>query len=252
MVVQDKVAVITGAASGIGRETAKRYAENGASVVAGDVDTEGGEETISIVTDVGGEGVFVETDVTDPADVQELIETAVEEYNTIDVLFNNAGVEGALAEMAEWDVDDIEPIIDVNLKGVFYGMRYGIEAMLATGGGSIVNTSSVGARAGINGRSMYCATKAGVSALTRAGATEYAKDGIRVNSVLPGTTDTPMIRRSDQERDTERLELTGSDAMEGRGQPGHVADAVLFLGSEMSERVTGVELPVDGGFLASP
>lgn len=252
MVVEGKVAVITGAASGIGRETARRYAEHGASVVAADVDTEGGNETIDLVADDGGEAIFVETDVTDPDAVQELVETAVEEYGDLDVLFNNAGIEGPLSELAEWETDEIDPVIDVNLKGVFYGMKYGIDAMLATGGGSIINTSSVGAAAGINGRAMYCATKAGVNGLTRTGAIEYAKDDIRVNSVLPGTIDTPMIRRSDAERDTERLQLNAGDAMEGRGKPRHVADAVLFLGSDMAERITGVELPVDGGFLATP
>lgn len=200
----------------------------------------------------GGEATFVETDVTDPTEVRTTIETAVDEYGDLDVLFNNAGIEGPLNELAEWDDEAIESVIDVNLKGVFYGLKYGIEAMLATGGGSIINTSSVGAATGINGRSMYCATKAGVNGLTRTAAVEYAEDDIRVNSVLPGTTDTPMIRRSDQERDTDRLQLNASDAMEGRGQPRHLADAVLFLGSDLSARVTGVELPVDGGFLAGP
>lgn len=252
MLVQNKVAVITGGASGIGRETARRYAEHGASVVVADVDTEGGAETADLIADESGEAIFVETDVTNPSDVRELISTAVDEYGDLDVLFNNAGIEGSLNELAEWDDEAIEPVIDVNLKGVFYGLKYGIEAMLATGGGSIINTSSVGAATGITGRSMYCATKAGVNGLTRTAAVEYAEDDIRVNSVLPGTTDTPMIRRSDQERDTDRLQLNASDAMKGRGQPRHLADAVLFLGSDLSARVTGVELPVDGGFLAGP
>lgn len=252
MVVKDKVAVITGGASGIGRETARRYATHGSSVVVADVDTEGGAETVDLITDDGGDAVFVETDVTNPESVQLMIETAVDEYGGLDVLFNNAGIEGKLAELAELDDEAIEPIIDVNLKGVFYGMKYGIDAMLATGGGSIVNTSSVGGATGITGRSMYCAAKAGVSGLTRSAAVEYAADDIRVNAVLPGTTDTPMIRRSDDERDSERLQLNASDAMEGRGKPRHVADAVLFLGSDLSARVTGVELPVDGGFLAGP
>lgn len=252
MIVNGKVAVITGAASGIGRETAKRYARHGASVVAGDIDSERGEETISMIREEGGNGVFVETDVTIPGDVRELLATAIEEFDTIDVLFNNAGIGGPMADIAESDVGEIEPVIDVNLKGVFYGMRYGIEAMLATGGGSIINTSSVGAQRGLVGRSVYCATKAGVNGLTRTGAIEYAEDDIRVNSVLPGTTDTPMLQESVQKRDNERLELEAGDAMEGRGQPEHLADVVLFLGSDMSRRITGVELPVDGGFLATP
>ncbi|MFC6719846.1 SDR family NAD(P)-dependent oxidoreductase [Natrialbaceae archaeon GCM10025810] len=252
MVVQDKVAVITGAASGIGRETARRYADHGASVVAADVDANGGAETIELIKTDGGEATFVETDVIDPTAVENMIETAVETYGDLDVLFNNAGIEGPLAELAEWEDDEIDPVIDINLKGVFYGMKYGIEAMLATGGGSIINTSSVGAAVGINGRSMYCATKVGVNGLTRAAAIEYARDDIRVNSVLPGTTDTPMIHRSDDERQSERTELNASDAMEGRGKPEQVAEAVLFLGSDRSDRITGVELAVDGGFLASP
>ena len=160
MVVKDKVAVITGGASGIGRETARRYATHGASVVVADVDTEGGAETADLITDDGGDAVFVETDVTNPESVQSMIETAVDEYGGLDVLFNNAGIEGKLAEL---DDEAIEPIIDVNLKGVLYGMKYGIDAMLASGGGSIVNTSSVGGATGITGRSMYCAAKAFVT-----------------------------------------------------------------------------------------
>jgi NAD(P)-dependent dehydrogenase (short-subunit alcohol dehydrogenase family) len=131
-------------------------------------------------------------------------------------------------------------------------MKYGIEAMLATGGGSIINTSSVGSEVGLNGRSVYCGTKSGVNGLTRAGAIEYATDGIRINSILPGTVDTPMIRRSSEERNTKRLELDASPAMEGKGTPRNIADAAVFLGSDMSERITGVQLPVDGGFLAGP
>jgi NAD(P)-dependent dehydrogenase (short-subunit alcohol dehydrogenase family) len=253
MIVNDKVAVITGAASGIGRETAHRYADHGAAVVAVDVDEARGEETVRSITDDGGEARFVTGDVTKPADLETAVETAVDAYGGLDVMVNNAGILGRTAEAMEFSTEEFREVVDVNLVGVFNGIKYAVPAMLADGGGSIVNTSSVAGTVGFPGRCAYSATKAGINGLMRATAVEYAGDGIRVNSVLPGIVETDMHRQADaQEADSDRLSVSVSEPMPDTEQPGDIADAILFLGSDMAERVTGVELPVDGGMLAGP
>lgn len=252
MLVENEVAVITGAASGIGRATAKRYADHGASVVVADVDEEGGEETVAEIVDEGGDATFVSTDVSQSEDVQRMLETAVAEYGGLDVLFNNAGIEGPLAWFEDYDDDAFDQVVATNLKGVFLGTKYGIEAMRADGGGSIINTSSIVSRSGIRGRSGYAGTKAGINGLTRTAAVEYADKGIRVNSVLPGIVETPMGQRSAADDSDVRDGYDLSEPMPGKTQPEEVANAVLFLGSDLASRITGVELPVDGGFLQQP
>ncbi|WP_340100443.1 SDR family oxidoreductase [Salinibaculum salinum] len=253
MLVENTIAVISGGASGIGKATVERYAENGANVVVADIDEEGGRETVREIGERDGEATFVQTDVTQPDDVQRMIETAVEEYGGIDVLFNNAGIEGPLAEVANYDEDAFERVIAVNLKGVFLGIKYGVQAMLTDGGGTIINTSSIASESGILGRSAYTASKAGINGLTRVAAVEYAEDDIRVNAVLPGFVRTPMQQRSADQQSTERLDRYKlSEAMEGIERPGDIADAVLFLGSDLASRITGITLPVDGGFLQQP
>jgi NAD(P)-dependent dehydrogenase (short-subunit alcohol dehydrogenase family) len=252
MVSTDTVAVITGAASGIGEATALRYAEAGARVVAADVDVDGGTETVEDIESAGGEATFVETNVAEEDDVQAMIETAVREYGGIDVLFNNAGIEGPLSTVAEYDMDAFDQVVAVNLRGVFMGVKYGIQAMLEDGGGSIINTSSIAGESGVMGRSAYSATKAGVNGLTRVAAMEYAEDDIRVNSILPGIIETPMHHRAAEQKPDRVSRYEVSEAMTGKGQPEHIADAALFLGSEQAARITGVTLPVDGGFLIKP
>ncbi|WP_049925603.1 SDR family NAD(P)-dependent oxidoreductase [Halopiger goleimassiliensis] len=248
--VEDRVAVITGAASGIGRETATTFAEHGASVVVADVDAEGGEETVSRIADGGGEATFVETDVSDPDDVQGAIETAVEEFGGIDVLYNNAAIEGPVDRLHEYDDEAFERVVDVNLKGVWYGLKYGIEAMLADGGGSIVSASSIAGEVAVPNYSGYGAAKAAVGQLTRYAAIEYAEDGIRANAVAPGIVRTEMIERTIEENPEMEAQFEETEPMPGLAEPEEVANAVLFLGSELSSRVTGVTLPVEGGYLA--
>jgi len=252
MLVNDKAVVITGGASGIGESTALRYGKEGARVVVADVDEDGGEDTVAQIEAAGGEATSVQTDVSQEADVKAMIETAVSEYGGLDVLFNNAGIEGPLSTFAEYEMDAFDQVVAVNLRGVFLGIKYGIQAMLADGGGSIISTSSIAADSGVMGRSAYSATKAGVNGMTRTAAMEYAEDNIRVNSVLPGIVETPMHHRAAEQKPDRVSRFEVSEAMPGKGKPEHLADAVLFLGSDLSARITGITLPVDGGFLIKP
>lgn len=251
MLVENKTAIVTGGASGIGRATAKRYGEHGAAVVVADVAAEAGTQTVREIVDSGGEATFVETDVTDPDGVQTMIETAVETYGSLDVLFNNAGIEGEVRNTAEEAETTFDEVVAVNQKGVFLGMKYGIQAMLADGGGSIINTASVAAEVGAPGRVSYAGSKAAVNGMTRVAAVEYAAENIRVNAVLPGVVDTPMIERSSRDRG-DADDIHDAEAMSGLTDPAEVANVVLFLGSDLATRVTGSQVPVDGGFLASP
>lgn len=251
MLVENKVAVITGAASGMGRATAKRYARHGARVVVADVDAGGGHRTVSAIRDDGGEATFVETDVSRSADVQEMIETAVTEYGGLDVLFNNAGIEGSLAETTAEEETTFDEVIATNLRGVFLGLKYGVQAMLADGGGSIINTSSVGAEVGVPGRVSYSGAKAGVNGMMRVAAMEYASENVRVNSILPGIVDTSMIERTAEARGGS-AEIHDAEAMPGMTDPDEIANVALFLGSDLASRITGAQIPVDGGLQASP
>ena len=242
------VALVTGASSGIGRATAKRFAAEGASVVAADIDVEGGEETISQIESDGGEATFVEVDVTDEKDIATAVETAVDTYGGLDFAFNNAGIEGDQAGFSEQDDANWNRVLDINLDGVFYAMREEIPVMLDDGGGAIVNTSSIAGILGFPNLSPYVASKHGVVGLTRSAAVEFSSEGLRVNAVLPGVIDTPMVARAGDE-DPESMEQTIAGIPTSRlGQPEEIASAVVWLCSEDASYVTGQPLPVDGGY----
>jgi NAD(P)-dependent dehydrogenase (short-subunit alcohol dehydrogenase family) len=245
-----KAAVITGSAQGIGEATALRFAEEGADVVIADVKVDGGEETVSEIEDQGGNAVFVETDVSQAEDVQNMITTSIGEFGGIDVVFNNAGIDGPIENIVEYEEEGFDEVVDVNLKGVWLGLKYGIEAMLEDGGGSIISTSSIGGLVAVPQYSGYGASKAGVSLITKSAALEFATEGIRVNAVAPGLVETPMVNNI-MEQDPEMEEqFKNMEPMGGLAQPEEIANAVIFLASDLSSRVTGHTLAVEGGFLS--
>jgi NAD(P)-dependent dehydrogenase (short-subunit alcohol dehydrogenase family) len=193
--LKGKVAIVTGGASGIGEATARLFSEEEASVVVADVDEQGGQRVVEQLCDQGGIASFVRTDVTIPQDVDVLVRTAVETFGGLHVLFNNAGIESEQVPTAEATLENWDRVIATNLTGVFLGMKYSIPAMLESGGGSIVNTASMVGLIGFPNIGAYCAAKGGVVLLTKTAALEYAKKGIRINAVCPGTTLTPHVKR---------------------------------------------------------
>lgn len=247
--ISNSVALVTGAGSGIGRATAKRLAREGADVVVADIVVEGAEETVEQIESDGGSAHVVEVDVTDPAQIEALVEETIETYGTLDIAHNNAGIEGNSAPTTEQSEDDWEQVIDINLKGVWLGLKHEIPAMIETGGGAIVNTSSI---AGLSaaGPAPYAASKHGVIGLTRVAATEYAQKDIRVNAVCPGVIGTEMVQRSEEESSEQLEQFVQMQPLSRMGTPEEVANVVTWLASEQAFFVTGNAFPVEGGYMA--
>ncbi|MCX5998729.1 MAG: glucose 1-dehydrogenase [Chloroflexi bacterium] len=243
-----KVAVITGAGSGIGRASALLFAQEGAKVVVADYVAAGGEETTRMVKQAGGQAVFVYTDVSRMADVQNMLKTASDTYGRIDVLYNNAGVMGKYVFTADMSEQAWDEIIGTNLKGVFLGSKCVIPIMLAQGGGVIVNTASTAGIIGLPGLPAYCASKAGVIQLTKTMALEYADRNIRINCICPGGIATPMSMPTSP--DAPPPPFGQPQPMRRFGGPEEVARAALYLVSSDSSYVTGIALTVDGGWVA--
>ena len=243
-----KVAVITGASSGIGRAAAVALAAEGARVALGARRLAEGEETARLVREAGGDAVFVETDVRHSDQVQRLVQTAVDRWGKLDCAFNNAGVEGdVFVPTADYSESTWDQVIAINLTGVFLCMKYEIRQMLQHGGGAIVNMSSVAGLVGGPVGTAYYASKHGVVGMTRAAAIEYGKLGIRVNAVCPAVIETDMAHRGFDQM-WERL--AGMHPIGRIGKAGEVADCVVWLCSDRASFVTGHALPVDGGRLA--
>ena len=245
----NKVAVITGSASGIGRATALAFAAEGAIVVGGDLNRTGGEETAERCRRAGVKAGFVETDVTDEALVRRLIATATRDFGGLDILFNNACFSGAIGPLETTPVEDWDRSLAIGLRSVFLGIKHAAATMRAGGGGSIVSTASLAARRGIRGLPAYSAAKAGVVSLTQSAAIELAEDGIRVNCVCPGDILTPM-RASPLGPAELEAQLATLQPIQRAGRPEDVAAAVLYLASDQAGFVTGTALDVDGGALA--
>ena len=245
-----KVALITGAGSGIGRASALAFAREGAKVAVADIVVEGGEETVRMVKEAGGEAFFIKVDVSNAAEVEAMVNTVVDTYGRIDCAYNNAGIEGRLASTDEYPEDVFDKVIDINLTGVWLCMKYELPHMLKQGGGAIVNTASGAGLIGVAGMSAYVASKHGVVGLTKTAALEYAKSGIRVNSVCPGLIQTPMVERITADQPQLGEALVAAEPVGRTGKPEEIAKSVVWLSSDAASFVTGHAMSVDGGFVA--
>lgn len=245
--LENKVAIITGAGSGIGKATALLFAKEGAKVVVSDISEENGKSAVEEIKKNGGEAFYVKADSSKPEDNEALVKQAVQKYGALDIAVNNAGIGGPLATTAEYPIDGWQKVIDINLSGVFYGLRYQIPAMTKKGG-SIVNIASILGSAGTKFSPAYVAAKHGVVGLTKAAALEYADKNIRINSVGPGYIKTPLVMNS--------LDKSALDALVGLhpigrlGESEEIAELILWLASPKSSFVTGAYYPADGGYLA--
>ncbi len=247
---QDKVAIVTGATSGIGRAAAIAYAREGAKVVVAGRRATEGEETVRLLQAQGGEGIFVKTDVSKAVQVKELVERTLQKFGRLDIAFNNAGIEQVPLPFLEQDEETFDQVVDINAKGVWLCMKYEIPAMLKTGGGSIVNTASVFGVLGIPGDEIYIASKHAVIGLTKSAAVEFGKQGIRVNAILPGVVDTDMYKRFAGDKPEFREQMNAMHPIGRIGKPEEMAEAAIWLSSSKASFVTGHSLMVDGGYTA--
>jgi NAD(P)-dependent dehydrogenase (short-subunit alcohol dehydrogenase family) len=253
MRLKNKVAIITGAGSGQGRAAALIFSREGAKIVVSDWKPELGNETVTLVKQAGGEAIFIRTDVSESADVQNLVRTTVSTYGRIDVLYNNAGVGFSsplsMADVISTPEADWDRVIAINLRSMYLTAKYGIPEMIKSGGGSIINTASIAALIGSEAAHAYTAAKGGMVALSRALAVEFGPKNIRVNCICPGAIDTPMIAPV-----IDPLKKTGQPFMTSPirrlGTPEDIANCALYLASDESSFVTGATLVVDGGYIA--
>lgn len=242
-----KVALVIGGSTGIGRATAIAFGKAGANVAIAGRGKERGKETEALVKQTGAESLFIETDVTSDSSVRALIDQTVEKFGRIDAAFNNAGIEGKVAPIAETTEADFDSIINTNLKGVYLGLKYQVSQMLKNGGGTIVNTASIGGVVGFPNTAIYCASKHAVIGLTKTAALELAESSIRVNAIAPGAVQTGLLNR-----------MSGGEAaaqgvaqaipMKRIAKPEEIADAVVWLCSSEASYLTGHTLVIDGGF----
>ncbi len=248
-----KVALVTGAASGIGRATAFAFADHGAHVVVSDVNVEEGEETVEIIKKEGGDALFVYADVSRATDAEALVDRALEFYGRLDFAVNNAGIEGVLAPTAEYPEDVFDRVIAVNLKGVWLGMRYQIPKIMSSGGGAVVNVASILGLVGFANASAYTAAKHGVGGLTKVAALEYSAQGVRVNAVCPGFIETPMVMERGVEAGTHpdvHDQIAALHPIGRMGRPEEIANAIVWLCTDGASFVTGQLLTADGGYIA--
>jgi len=249
--LNDKIALVTGAGSGIGRATSMVLAREGATIAVADIDANGGEETLSAIKDMGGNGMFVHVDVSRPADVEAMVDTVVQAYGRLDCTYNNAGIEGYYGgRLHEYPEDTFDRLMDINVKGVWLCLKYEIPQMLKQGGGAIVNTASAAGLVGSRRMSAYSASKHAVVGLTKSAALEYAADNIRVNAVCPGIIDTPMMDRLVDGREDYAATIPTRQPIGRKGTSNEIAEAVAWLCSDSSSLVTGLAMAVDGAYTA--
>lgn len=245
-----KVALVTGAASGIGRASALAFARQGAKVVVADVDIAGGEKSVELIGQSGGDALFFRADVTVGDQVSALVRKTVEHYGRLDCAHNNAGMLGAPAALAECSEEDWDRIVNLNLRSVWLCMKHEILAMIERGGGAIVNTASVAGLVGVRGLSPYTATKHAVVGLSKTAALDYVKRGIRVNAICPGLVRTPMVENYMQKNPAVEEQLLMFQPLGRMAAPEEVAAAVVWLCSDEASFVTGTAMTIDGAWTA--
>lgn len=244
----NKAAIITGGGSGIGQATALRLAEEKVNIVVVDVNEKGGNETVELVKKLGVDAIFVKADVSKKEEVKNYVEKAAEKFNKIDYFFNNAGISGSGKFYLDTSLEEIDQIVGINLMGALYGARYVAENMLKNGGGSIVNTASSAGVIGQDSVVTYSATKHGIIGLTKSLVAEYAKDGLRVNAIAPGPTETPMVREFYAANPEMKENATGGIPQKRLGTPEEVAELVTFLLTSKAQYINGEVVRIDGGF----
>jgi 3-oxoacyl-[acyl-carrier protein] reductase len=245
-----KVALITGAGSGMGRAAATLFAREGAKIAVIDVNEGAAKETAAAITSAGGQAFAMRADVSNSEDARAMSDETVRHFGGLDINYNNAGIEGEGGFMAQLSEEGFDRVIAINLRGVWLGMKYALPHLIKRGGGSIINTASVAGLVAIKGAAAYCAAKAGVISLTRVAALEYARYNIRANCICPGVIDTPMVKRVSEEggvtaQDNNRLSLLGRI-----GSPDEIARTALFLASDDATFATGAPFIIDGGWVA--
>lgn len=247
--LENKVAIITGAASGIGKATALLFAKEGAKVVLSDIDEESGNEAVKDIEKAGGTATFIKADTSKPEDLENLVRKTVDKFGGLHIAVNNAGIGGAQNPIADYPVEDWKKVIDINLSGVFYGIKYQVPAMLKSGSGSIINMASILGHVGQGESAGYVAAKHGVVGLTKTAAVDYAKQNIRVNAVGPGYIYTGLVNEDAMGKEGIKA-LEAKHPMGRLGTAEEIAEMCLFLASERSSFSTGDYYPVDGGYLA--
>jgi len=249
--LENKVAVITGGGSGMGRASALLFAAEGAKVAVVDLDERGAAETVSEITAAGGQAAAIRADVSKEKDAENMIAAAEKRFGTPTIIFNNAGIEGESAYIAKMTEEAFDHVIAINLRGVFLGMKYVLPGMMKVGGGSIVNQASIAGMIGVRGGVAYSAAKAGVIAMTRVAALEYARYNIRVNCICPGGIETAMAKRIRKGAAPDPKAVSRISVLNRMGQPEEIAKMALFLASDDSSFATGAPFVVDGGWTIS-
>jgi 3-oxoacyl-[acyl-carrier protein] reductase len=247
----NKVALITGAASGMGKSAALIFAQEGAKVAAVDIDEKQTQQTVSEIAKNGGQALALRADVSKSEDVQKMIDQTLAHFGALNIIYNNAGIEGESNFLSNMTEEQFDRVIAINLRGVFLGMKYALPHLIKAGGGSIINQASIAGLVAARGGAGYCASKAGVIALTRVAALEYGRYNIRVNAICPGAIETPMAQRIRKGQPPNPKAIQRISVLGRMAEPEEIAKVALFLASDDSSFATGAPFIIDGGWTVS-